>query len=386
MANDTNDYDPQDWDELAHDAERDAETPAQALPVDGTDLVSLEEAQPDIDALAVDTVVEAAAVEPPPQALLPAFELTAQRTTTLQERAGLVVAKTICVNVERSKFGNTRKASTDAVTVKSDKALLSLTKRLLASEELDAIGKLDSKIAKELKVRALPSKFKGGIHLIPIGLVREIHDMLTGFAAERAALVATAVEKYPQRVEETKARLDVLGDAGDYPTTQEFAESFALTWEFVTFDTPARLREIDLAIFQDAQERATARLSVVANECEQAMRAGMVGLVNRMVERLTPNEDGTPKVFKRSMVDNMNEFLRTFEMRNATDDAQLAQLVQRAREVMAGVDPKGLRQNEALRDAVAGQFQQLQQAMAGFVVEGQTRAIAIDDDEGEGDE
>ncbi len=350
----------------------------EALLVDGTGVIAPAGLLGETEDLSVDDV----AAEPAaPVYEFPPFELVAEPVIDLQAKSGLVVSKTICLALKRSKFGNRRKATMGDVTVQSDKALLSLSKTLLASVELDAITKLDGEIAKYLKSVCLKSMFKGGIYLLPVGLVKETHESLKAFALRRQALVAAAVEQYPTRVSETATRLDVLGDVGDYPAVEDFASSFSLSWEYVTFDTPAKLKEIDVAIFADAQEKAQERLKGVANECEQAMRAGMLDLVNRMVERLTPDDEGKPKRFTKSLVENMGEFLRTFEMRNITDDSQLSQLVARARMVLDGVDPNGLRKDEALRTAIAGQFTQIQSLMSGMVVDAPTRMISVDDDD-----
>lgn len=319
-------------------------------------------------------------VETPAAPSFPPFELTAAPAIPADAKGELVTAKTICVHVVKGKFGNKRRASTADVTVDADKRLLSLTKTMLDSPELVAIQRLDYEVRDWLASLCLKSMFKGGVSLLPIGLVQEVHEGLQKFAERRALLVDAAVEAYPQRVTETSTRLGVLHNPLDYPDAHQFRAAFKFEWQFITFDTPTRLKAINVAIFQAEQEKAQAKLRVVAEQCEQAMRAGMLDLVDKMVERLSPDTDGKPKRFHASLVENMNDWLRTFEMRNITDDAQLDQIVKRARMVLDGVDAKVLRENDAMRDAIAGQFQQIKDAMAAMVVERGTRAISFEDE------
>ena len=63
----------------------------------------------------------------------------------------------------------------------------------------------------------------------------------------------------------------------------------------MTFDTPRRLKAISAEIFKQEAEKARAKLESVAGECQQAMRAGLLDLVEHLAERLTPGEDGKPK-------------------------------------------------------------------------------------------
>jgi hypothetical protein len=62
-----------------------------------------------------------------------------------------------------------------------------------------------------------------------------------------------------------------------------------------------------------------------------------------MVDVLTPGPDGKIRTFRDSTVEHLTGFLDTFAARNIVDDDDMAQLVTRAREVMAGADAKSLR-------------------------------------------
>lgn len=364
-------------------AKKPAAPPADAPTVDEIE-AALDQAVATSDGEpASDVIVDPADVEatPAPQPDLTPFELTPVPVVDDGVKGQLVTAKTICLVVKKSKFGNSRRASTEAVTVEADKKLLSLTKCILDSPELVAIQRLDYEVRDWLKTLCLKSMFKGGVYLLPIGLVNEVDAKLHEFAGRRAQLVEAAVAAYPQRMQETSERLGVLENSGDYPSAAMFQAKFGFEWSYVTFDTPTRLKAINAAIFAAEQEKAQAKLTAVAAECESAMRAGLLDLIDKMVERLQPGEDGKPKKFHASLVENMNEFLRTFELRNVTDDAKMAQVVAKARAVLNGVDPKTLRKDEALRNAVAGQFEALKGVVEQMVIERGTREISFEDEE-----
>jgi hypothetical protein len=75
----------------------------------------------------------------------------------------------------------------------------------------------------------------------------------------------------------------------------------------------------------------------------------MSELVNHMVERLDASENGKPKVFKKSTVANLGDFLATFDFRNIANDAELKEQVDKARVLLAGVTAEEIRTTADLR-------------------------------------
>lgn len=305
-------------------------------------------------------------------------EIGIEQPDLLTTEASGVVNNTICIKVDRSRFGTKRRANTDAVTVAADKTLLRLSKTILESEELKKVQQLDAETANYLRRLCLPSMFRGGIYLIPIGLVEEVNTTLETVAARRLELVQKAVDTYEVRAQETAARLKIL--AGEVPSKEKFAQSFLFEWQFVTWETPTRLKSIRKSLFDVERKKAAAKLSAVADECRNAMRAGMADMVAHMVDRLTPEDDGKKKRFQEATIKNWQEFFRTFEMKDVTGDHELAAVVAKARDVLNGVDVKDLRENDALRTAMQQQFAILKQQMIPMVVDRGTRVIDLDDE------
>src|SRR5881394_685643 len=129
---------------------------------------------------------------------LPAVTLPVAASAVLASPtdASDLYARTIALSLDRSKFGNRRKASMTGVSVDADKHLLNLTKRLLTSDELKAITTLDQEAQAFLNDRAVPSFFKPGIYLVPLALVEAVDAQLTAFRDQRLALVDALVAVY----------------------------------------------------------------------------------------------------------------------------------------------------------------------------------------------
>lgn len=308
-------------------------------------------------------------------------EPEAGQQNLLTPEASKVTQNTICIRVKKGRFGVKRKASMQSVTVESDKLLLGMSKTILDSPELKAVQKIDGEVARYLKGLCLKSMFKGGIYLIPLGLVVEVNEKLHEFAAKRAELVDAAVATYDQRTQETSERLEVLHDPTDYPSRDRFRSKFYLEWQFITWETPTKLKAIRPSLFLAEKEKAAAQLSAVADECRLAMRVGLKKLVDHMVERLKPDEDGKRKKFGKNTVENFFEFFRTFELKNVTDDAELATVVAQAKQVLSGIDVKQLKKDEAIRSAIEQQFASIKGSLDTITVGDGEREIEIEDDD-----
>lgn len=303
-------------------------------------------------------------------------------TTAEAHKAASVAARTMCLVMQRGRFGNSKKADMADVTVDSDKSLLRMNKTLLDSPEFVAIQACDSQMDTWLKQKAFASKLmRGGVRLVPVGLLMDVHQALEAYKVQRETLVDVAASTYAQRCIETAERLKVVYNPSDYPSTDGFRHAFSLEWSFVTWETPSRLKAISPELFAKEQEKIRVKLSAEADNIKMAMRAGLSDLIASMVDALAPKEDGKKRAFHTSTMKNLNDFLATFEMKNVNDDTELGALAAQARAVLRGLDVSTLRKDDMVRTAVAEQFGILQTAIAELTEEKPTRLMRLVDDD-----
>jgi hypothetical protein len=99
-----------------------------------------------------------------------------------------------------------------------------------------------------------------------------------------------------------------------------------------------------------------------------------------MVERLTPGDDGRPKVFRDSLVSNLADFLETFEARNLANNADLAAHVATARQLLSGLTPDRLRTSQGAREVLAERFGALKTALDATLIDAPRRKFGSDDE------
>ena len=108
---------------------------------------------------------------------------------------------------------------------------------------------------------------------------------------------------------------------------------------------------------------------------EEAFTAELAKLVCHLTERLSGQEDGKPKVFRDSAVENLTEFFERFRQLNVRSNEQLDHLVADAQRIIRGVEPQDLRDNAGLRQHVATEMSRVQSVLDGLLVDRPRRNI-----------
>ena len=270
--------------------------------------------------------------------------------------AGIVdiFSRATAYTLELRRFGVRRKVASGAVDVDSDKDLIHVSKEILVSPALKAIEQFDGETRRILNGRALPlMQLKGGV-LLPNASVAEIDAMMEGRAAARLDLVERFMGEYVRCCAEAPGRLRALYRPEEYPAADAVRESFSMRTAYLQVEVPTNL---PAAIYQREREKAAAQWTEAIEECRQVLRAELLTLVEHATERLAPGNDGKPKIFRDSMLKNLDEFFSTFNDRNSIgEDRELAAIVDQARQVLAGVDAGDLRRRDNFRADVAARL------------------------------
>jgi hypothetical protein len=234
------------------------------------------------------------------------------------------------------------------VEVDADKRRINVTKRLLDSEELKSISRLDADVLSYIDSKCLP--YEKGLHVLPIGLVGQVEAKLQEFSERRELMAESFTEKYPELLETAREPLGVLFERADYPTQEQVRARFRMTWNYVTLSTPASLKELSADLFEKERDKIQQKMQDSYEEWRTMLRVGMADLVERLKDSLVPGADGKTKRLTDSSVNRLREFLNTFEFRNVTDDTELAIVSGQLKDLMQGITPEQLRESETLKE------------------------------------
>ena len=212
-----------------------------------------------------------------------------------------------------------------------------------------------------------------GLRLIRQQDISAFDVQMTTMRVELDEAVAQLDAHYEELQSAARDRLGSLYNPGDYPAS--LRGLFGIAWEFPSVEPPEYLSRLSPRLFEQECERVSARFEEAVQLAEEAFLNELNRLVSHLTERLSGSEDGKPKVFRDSAIDNLTEFFSRFSQLNVRSNADLDNLVEQARRLLRGVEPQQLRDNAARRQQVASQLTGVQAALDGLMVDRPRRSI-----------
>jgi hypothetical protein len=220
-----------------------------------------------------------------------------------------------------------------------------------------------------------------GTRLIRQSDIESFNHIMEGFRDELTEAEVELNAVYDQIKADARQRLGRLFNSNDYPA--EIRDLFSVSWEFPPIEPPSYLMRLNPEIYEQEQERVARRFEEAVQLAEQAFISELAKLVSHLTERLTAGPDGERKTFRNSAIANLTEFFARFRDLNVRSNVQLDQLVEQAQQIVRGVGPQELRDNNALRQHVATQLATVQATLDGMLVDQPRRRIVRNRPNGE---
>jgi predicted PurR-regulated permease PerM len=150
---------------------------------------------------------------------------------------------------------------------------------------------------------------------------------------------------------------------------------FDLRWEYPPVDPPNYLMTFNPELYQQEQQRVQHRFETAVVMAENAFAEQLQDMISHLIERLTDEPDGTKKKFQNSAIENFKEFYDNFRQMNIRSNAQLDNLIQRATDIVSGVDVKDLRKNTNLRQNLTQQMGEVKTALDNLITNAPRRRV-----------
>lgn len=213
---------------------------------------------------------------------------------------------------------------------------LSAGKKLLDTKHntFRAVTSIRTKITDCWRGLTLPFP-EPGVRLIKHDQVEAFDQQMADFKAELDDAVRTLDQCFEELKQAAAQRLGSLFNPSDYPAT--LVGLFGVSWDYPNVEPPDYLIGLSPELYRQEQERVRARFQEAVQLAEQAFLDEFAKLVTHLTERITgTNEDGTPKVFRDSAIDNLCNFFERFRTLNVRSNQQLDELVVQRNRQFAG--------------------------------------------------
>lgn len=212
-----------------------------------------------------------------------------------------------------------------------------------------------------------------GIRLVRHDDLDELNARLQTFRDELEVAVLELNADYSHLRRQARQRLGELYDPADYPET--LVGLFGIEWDFPSVEPPEYLRRLSPRVYEEECRRVAARFDEAVQLAEAAFTEELSKLVTHLAERLSGSEDGKPKVFRDSAVENFSQFFERFRRLGVASGGELDQLVEEAQRIVRGVGPQELRDQATLRQQVAVELSRVSASLDGLMVDRPRRAL-----------
>lgn len=261
----------------------------------------------------------------------------------------------------------------------TDKRKVHSSKDLFDCPELKRMFGHAGQVDDFLYRRCLPFPLQRGTYLLPKDFFHEVENFLTEHRAEREPLIEAILAVYDKAIEDAKIFLGPLFHANDYLPKDRLRTRFSFEWKYLQIGVSDALKEISAEIAAREADKMQATYTEASEAIQSMLRTSMNDLIAHLCERLEPTPEGKKKIFRDSSMDNIQEFLRTFSSRNLTEDNALENLVAQAQQLVAGVSPANLRDNEGLRDSVQKGFSEIKEKLSALIQDAPIRQLRLAD-------
>lgn len=224
-----------------------------------------------------------------------------------------------------------------------EKGWVKANKNLIDRKKLEDIQSFISEARKLISSVALPFPIKG-IYFIPNEQVETINSGLKTFATEMNIKVEEFAAQYSNYISEAKEELgEESFNESDYPLN--IRERFGLHWRFFEMTVPSSITN---EIKSEETKRFNDLMQQAKHEAILALRGGFAEIVTHLTDTLSGKLEGEEKRLRASSIEKVTEFFNEFQSKNVFKDNELESLIKKAKDVVAGVTPKDLRNDESL--------------------------------------
>jgi hypothetical protein len=211
-----------------------------------------------------------------------------------------------------------------------------------------------------------------GVRLIRQNDLEAFDARLTELRRELAEAVGRLDQHYGELRRLAGRRLGQLYNPADYPPSLE--GWFGIDWDFPSVEPPDYLLQLAPGLYEQERARVAARFEQAVQLAEEAFTAELARLITHLTERLT-DQNGERKIFRDSAIEKLTEFFQRFRELNVRSNEELDSLVERAQQIVRGVEPQALRDNDGLRQHVAVQLSRVQSVLDQMMIDQPRRRI-----------
>ena len=231
-----------------------------------------------------------------------------------------------------------------------------VNKHLLAGRnELDVIQQMIGRARNYVYDNTLPWS-DSGLRLLPTVNFERFAAKMNAFEEEFAMMVTNFVDIYPTLITAQAMALGDMFQRNDFPTQNEIMTKFAFRVNYMPVPTAGDFRiDVGNAAMDDIKSKLERMAQERVDSAMADIRERLGTHLKRMSDRLTTDYvqgEAKPRRFHDSLVDGALELCDLTKNLNVVNDPHLEAARVQLEQLLCGVSPQELRKNEAVRQDV----------------------------------
>ena len=189
-----------------------------------------------------------------------------------------------------------------------------------------------------------------GERMLPTALFMDYKQTMNRLEAEFDLLVDKFLDKYDTLVASAAFQLGTLFDRTEYPSRNQVANKFRMHISFCPLPTSGDFRlDIEAEVQRDLIEQYEKRAVAQVTAATQDSWTRLYNSLKRLSDRLVIEEDGKKRIFHDTIVTGALEMCELLTHMNVLKDPSLEKARRKLEEVLSGVTPKELREEDGTR-------------------------------------
>ena len=268
--------------------------------------------------------------------------------------APTLASSSMLVEVNISNWAGRKKdkrASADVTSANhADTGVASVNKKLLANS--DTLKAIQTHVTATRNIHAnmtMPWS-NSGLRLLPTAQYFKYSQAMSEMQNEFDKLVQDFLTSYNDEVVDVQLKLGDLFSRDDYPTVETLERKFAFRMNYMPLPDAGDFRvDIGNDALREVKEQYDAFYTKQYNTAMNDVWTRLHTTLTNMSERLDYGSKEDKKVFRDSLVGNVNDMIELLRVCNVTSSPQMAQMANRLEDAMSGVTPDGLREDDTFR-------------------------------------
>jgi len=189
-----------------------------------------------------------------------------------------------------------------------------------------------------------------GLRLLPTAQYFKYTGAMSDMENKFWGLVNAFLINYHDAVIDVQMLLGDLFSRDDYPTAEELQRKYRVHINYMPLPDAGDFRiDISNEALREVKEQYADFYTTQYNTAMNDVWTRLHKALTNMSERLDYGSKEDKKVFRDSLVGNVNDMVELLRVCNVTSSPQMAQMADKLEEAMAGVTPDGLREDDTFR-------------------------------------